>query len=386
MQAMGKDYRSGADADIHDIVIKNINTTGRHHGVICLATSPKVCNIMVENVREEIPSSREACVKIYTGYGTGYEKGNLRNIVVNNVVSLGAKYAVMVKAGVRNVLFKNIRQMRKDGTVYSFAGESENLRIESSDSPQADMFKTVTCEGSYAKHLQGICLDGKGSIFWSFTDVLVKTDGDGRVQKKVPVASHHGDLCYRDGRIYVAVNLGKFNVAGGTAADSWVYVYDADDLSVIVRHKLPEVIYGAGGMAYRDRNFMVVGGLPKGVEENYVYEYDPDFRFVEKHIINSGYTLMGIQTVTFSGGQWWFGCYGKPKVLLKTDEHFKLTGKYTFDCSLGITGLPDGNLLVARGLKLPDKKLSGRIFMARPDQENGLIPCDPAFPAIDPEK
>jgi hypothetical protein len=129
MQSMGKDYKNGADADIHDIVIRNINTTGRHHGVICLATSPKVYNILVENVREEVPSSREACVKIYTGYGTGYEKGNLRNIVVNNVVSLGAKYAVMVKAGVRDVLFKNIRQMRKDGTVYSFAGESENLRI-----------------------------------------------------------------------------------------------------------------------------------------------------------------------------------------------------------------------------------------------------------------
>ncbi len=386
MQAMGKDFKSGSDADIHDIVIRNINTTGKHHGVICLATSPKVYNVLIENICEKAASSREACVKIYTGYGTGYERGNLRNIVVNNVVSLGAKYAVMVKAGVKDVLFKNIRQMRKDGAVHSFAGESENLRIEDLDLQQAGIFKTVICEGSYAKHLQGICIDGKGSIFWSFTDVLVKTDADGRVLKQIPVASHHGDLCYRDGKLYVAVNLGKFNDPGGTAADSWVYVYNADDLSEISRNKLPEVIYGAGGMAYRDRNFIIVGGLPDGVEENHVYEYDPDFRFVKRHVINSGYTSRGIQTATFSCGRWWFGCYGKPQVLLKTDENFKLIGKYVFDCSLGITGFSDGSFLVARGIKLPERKLSGRIFLARPDQEKGLIPCDSGFAAIDPEK
>ena len=135
MQSMGKDYKSGADADIHDIVIRNIKTTGKHHGVICLATSPKVYNVMIENVCEEVVSTREACVKIYTGYGTGYEKGNLRNIVVNNVVSLGAKYAVMVKADVKDVWFNNIKQMKKAAAVNSFAGDSENLRITNFESP-----------------------------------------------------------------------------------------------------------------------------------------------------------------------------------------------------------------------------------------------------------
>ncbi len=33
--------------------------------------------------------------------------------------------------------------------------------------------------------------------------------------------------------------------------------------------------------------FYVVGGLPDGVEENYVYEYDAEFQFVKKHIISS---------------------------------------------------------------------------------------------------
>ena len=128
MQALGYAHNS-SDADTHDIVIRNIRTSGSHHGVICLATSPKVYNISIENVVEESASTREACVKIYTGYGRNYTKGNLRNIVVDHVVSLGAKSAVMVRADVKDVLFHNITQLNKDGAVHSFSGNSENLRI-----------------------------------------------------------------------------------------------------------------------------------------------------------------------------------------------------------------------------------------------------------------
>lgn len=70
-------------------------------------------------------------------------------------------------------------------------------------------FHAVTCEGTYPHHLQGICVD-KDWIYWSFTTALVKTDLDGKPLKKV--TNHHGDLCFYDGKIYVAVNLGKFNV------------------------------------------------------------------------------------------------------------------------------------------------------------------------------
>jgi len=236
----------------------------------------------------------------------------------------------------------------------------------------ADPFKNVTCEGTYRQHLQGVCTDEKGSIFWCFTDVLVKTDPEGRVVKKIPVASHHGDLCYYNGKLYVAVNLGQFNNPQGKA-DSWVYVYRADDLAEVARHKTPEVVYGAGGIAYHDRHFIVIGGLPIGVDENYAYEYDGEFRFIKRHVIKSGYTLMGIQTAAYSGGFWWFGCYGKPQVLLKTDESFRLVGKYTFDCSLGIVGLVDGNFLVARGKYLPGKGHTASVVVAQADPTKGLM-------------
>lgn len=180
-----------------------------------------------------------------------------------------------------------------------------------------DMFK-VLCEGTYQHHLQGICTDEK-SIFWSFTTTLVKTDMEGTVLKQMPVANHHGDLCCHDGKLYVAVNLGKFNDPEGNA-HSWVYVYDAESLKELARHETQEVFHGAGGIGCRDDKFFIVGGLPHGVEANYVYEYDGEFKFLRKHTVKSGHTHLGIQTATFAHDRWWFGCYGNPKIMLVTGK------------------------------------------------------------------
>lgn len=229
----------------------------------------------------------------------------------------------------------------------------------------------IVCEGDYAKHLQGVCTDEHDALFWCFTDALVKTDRRGRIQKRIAVASHHGDLCHRDGLLYVAVNLKKFNDPQGNA-DSWVYVYRADDLQEVARHPVPELVYGAGGMACRGTRFYVVGGLPPGINENYVYEYDANFAFQKRHVIASGYTLMGIQTAAYADGVWWFGCYGAPKMLLKTDDAFRLLGKYTFDCALGIVGQADGSFLVARPVPLAKKHCTAMLMLADADAKHGL--------------
>lgn len=234
----------------------------------------------------------------------------------------------------------------------------------------AGEYREATCEGAYPKHLQGVCVDDQ-AIYWSFTTELVKTDLDGKLLKKVPVDDHHGDLCQKDGKIYVAVNLGKFNDPKGNA-DSWVYVYHADDLSLIAKHKTPEVFHGAGGIDHRDGHFFVVGGLPHDVEENYVYEYDGEFQFIKKHVVPSGHTHLGIQTAAFADGRWWFGCYGKPAVLLVADADFSMIGRREFDCALGIVGLPDGRFLVAKGGVNQEKKHTGALRFAVPDDEAGL--------------
>lgn len=232
-------------------------------------------------------------------------------------------------------------------------------------------FQAVTCEGTYPHHLQGVCLDEKEAIFWCFTTKLVKTDRTGKVVKLVDSANHHGDLCFHKGKVYVAVNLGKFNDPKGNA-DSWVYAYDAGDLSLLAKHKTPEVFHGAGGIAFRDGTFLVVGGLPDDVKENYAYEYDGEFKFVKKHVLDSGHTHLGIQTAAFADGHWWFGCYGDPKILLKADATLKKMERFEFDCSLGIVPVGGGRFLVARGASSKEKGHTGRLVLAEADKERGL--------------
>lgn len=233
-------------------------------------------------------------------------------------------------------------------------------------------FTDAKCDGDYKHHLQGICTDMADALFWSFTTDLVKTDAAGKVEKSIEVENHHGDLCFHDGKIYVAVNLGRFNDPSGNA-DSWVYVYDAESLTFLKKHEVQEVFHGAGGMAVKDDHFFVVGGLPDGVEENYVYEYDGNLSFVKKHIIKSGWTQLGIQTAAWHDGAWWFGCYGSPKILLKTGPDFENPKRFEFDCSLGVVGIGDNRLLVAKGPRTPEKRCLGSVHVAVSAPESGLL-------------
>ena len=240
--------------------------------------------------------------------------------------------------------------------------------VHSADVPG---IQTIACEGAYPKHLQGVASDGREAIFWSWTDALVKTDLRGRILKRIPADNHQGDLCFHGGRVFVAVNLGKFNEPPGRA-DSWVYVYDAATLDLLARHAVPEVVHGAGGIAQREGKFIVVGGLPPGVEENYLYEYDASFRFMKRHVLASGHTDKGIQTATWANGAWWFGCYGKPAILLRADENFKFTGRWEFNASLGLEALPGGRFLIGQNTLTKGMGHVGRVVTAREDGAKGL--------------
>lgn len=244
-------------------------------------------------------------------------------------------------------------------------------RCAADPAPSAGAFHAVRCPGTYSGHLQGVCTNDRDRIYWSFTTDLVMTDPAGKLLGKIDVADHHGDLCFHDGKLYVAVNLGEFNQPAGRA-DSWVYVYDADTLEELARHRADEVVHGAGGIGVRDGRFYVVGGLPSGIEENYVYEYDPAFAFKRRHVLKTGQTRLGIQTAAFADNCWWFGCYGNPPILLTADASLRPTGRFEFDAALGIVGVSDGKLLVARGARNQDRRHSAELLLAVPDARSGL--------------
>ena len=205
----------------------------------------------------------------------------------------------------------------------------------------------IVCEGAYPGHLQGVARDGAGDLYWSFTTTLVKTDQTGRLIKKIDVETHHGDVCVVGDRLYCALNKGLFNNREGKS-DNWIVVFDTADLREIGRKPAPIVTHGAGGIASDGKRLIVVGGIPTGVQENYVYEFDLHLNFVRKYVLDTGWTFLGIQTAAFGDGRWWFGCYGSPHELISAEADMGNLSRSQFECSLGIIAVGGGQFLVGR--------------------------------------
>lgn len=123
---LARDY----NRDIHNIKIKNILTGGLHHGVICLAAKGnKVYDVSIEDVHEDKEGGRESTVKIYTGYGDGYNAGDIHDISVKNITSERAKYAVQIVADVSNVLLENVVQNNPDGELTVGTQEQDSVVV-----------------------------------------------------------------------------------------------------------------------------------------------------------------------------------------------------------------------------------------------------------------
>jgi hypothetical protein len=65
-------------------------------------------------------------------------------------------------------------------------------------------------------------------------------------------------------------------------------------------------------------------------------------------VLASDYTLIGIQTVAQADDGWWFGCYGKPPVLLSADQKLQFTAKWEFNASVGIASIGRRRFLIAQ--------------------------------------
>ena len=221
----------------------------------------------------------------------------------------------------------------------------------------------IVCEGDYGGHLQGVATDGE-SIYWSFTVAVVKTDLAGKILASRKAPSHQGDMCYKDGVVYVAVNLGKFNTE--TRGVSQVTAYDAKTLEPLKTIPLPEMPHGAGGMTWKGDRFYIIGGLPLRHEKNYVYEYTSDFKFVKRHDLDTGFTWMGIQTAAYEDDTFYFGIYGSkgdPSGVIACSGDLSSWKRYTCGGSVGILKL-DGAYYV--GGSPTDKKTGRRTgYLAR---------------------
>ena len=205
----------------------------------------------------------------------------------------------------------------------------------------------IVCSGEYPGHLQGIASDGQ-AIYWVFTRTIVKTGLDGKLLAKTTVPRHGGDPCWHDGKLYVPVCSSGFNrkLKEGAVSKNYIYVFDAN-LKLLAKHHIPELEYGAGGIAAHDGHFFVVGGRPKGLAGNTVYEYDGNFKPVRRHEVAFD-SLKGIQTINHASGKWYFGCYGTNGLTVETDENFRVLRRVRPNSSVGMIPLDNGLVLVGR--------------------------------------
>ena len=219
----------------------------------------------------------------------------------------------------------------------------------------------IVCAGDYGGHLQGVATDGE-NIYWSFTVAVVKTDLTGKILASRSAPSHQGDMCYKDGVVYVAVNRGKFNTE--TRGVSQVTAYDAKTLEPLWTKPLPDMPHGAGGMTWKGDRFYIIGGLPLKHEKNYVYEYTSDFKFVKRHDLDTGFTWMGIQTAAYEDDTFYFGIYGSkgdPSGVLACPGDLSSYARYTGAGSVGIIKLDGAYYLGGTGRDKKTKRNTGHI-------------------------
>lgn len=167
--------------------------------------------------------------------------------------------------------------------------------------------KPIVCEGEYPYHLQGVATDGT-NVYWTFTTVLAKTDWSGKLIGKTSIEKGHmGDLCFRDGKLYVGMNHGR---KGGARVGDEVWIYDAQTLELKEKHSTPEPAWCNNGLDWYGGSFWIITSAPRHSQYNFLYEYTPDFKYRTCILVKSGWTNLGVQTICRKGDVILLGCYG----------------------------------------------------------------------------
>ena len=205
----------------------------------------------------------------------------------------------------------------------------------------------IRCQGEYEGHVQGIATDGK-SLYWSFTGMVVRTDLGGKVLAKCDLPMHGGDPCFAEGRLYVP--------AGSRFSQEPKKKYKPENFVLVFTPALKRVNtiplanykYGAGGMAYRNGHFFIVGGRPGGKGGNTIHEYDGNFKLLRSHEINFN-SASGIQTINFTPeGRCLIGCYGVGNFATELDGKWRVARRPRPGTAVGAIPLGNELCLVAR--------------------------------------
>jgi hypothetical protein len=143
---------------------------------------------------------------------------------------------------------------------------------------------------------QGIATDGV-HIYVQETSLLVKYDLKGKeVARSDKRRSHHGGICYLEGKIYAAVS----KCVKETNHQHWVKVYDATTLKEIAEFDIGEHFdCCAGGIAYYKDHFYVAESYFDNDHRDLIVKFDNDFNLVERYRVDfkCSYGIQGLEYI-----------------------------------------------------------------------------------------
>lgn len=197
---------------------------------------------------------------------------------------------------------------------------------------------------SYKYHLQGIAADETG-VYWSFTDILVKTDYKGKVLKEASLPNlHGGDMCVAGGDIFVSILIRPPKlIAANNNSPAAVYQY-SKDLKLKKIHTLP-LKRGIDGITFYKNRFYVAPAMPKTRRKSVpIAIFDRNFKFLKELTVTTP-TLkaFGAQNLTVVNGYIVAGFYDNGKTAPLLDpETLQLKGEIDLRHSVGLTQVPAG--------------------------------------------
>ncbi|MGN0853527.1 MAG: hypothetical protein ACI4Q3_09150 [Kiritimatiellia bacterium] len=198
----------------------------------------------------------------------------------------------------------------------------------------------IELQGTYGGHLQDVW-QADGTIWWTHTDQILRTDMTGKILQRARVDGHHAGCEVKDGKLYVAVCPMQSKTNGKTTAacHPQINVYDATTLELLETHVLEGVVDRAGSLAILADGSFVIGCLrPQDISPTQVrfHHVTSDFKLIGSHVLDGVPVKLGIEVMKRHGDGLYLCCYYPKGLTIRLDGNFREVARYAAD---GATGL-----------------------------------------------
>lgn len=267
-------------------------------------------------------------------------------------------------------------------------------------------FHPLLTVGKYPLHLQGIAVSGNKTLYFSFTNRLIKTDPDGNILIDAEVKGGHlGDITWHCGKIYGTL-LGEPRT--GDPWDAWtsfqILVFD-ESLQLLEKIDLPLVqqyyrsktngICGIDGITFGrvpggQTRMMIACAIKdenatRHYQEDILLQYRTDGTYETEYYIPTGYNIFGTQNLSYEedSGNWWITAYApeadwhsKDTLYCISPDLKTIVGRWPFLSPYGFVPLGNRKYLCTENIRGADNYHTAVVRLCRFDPATGMVPIE----------